>query len=291
MFIKHLKPKLSALLIILLALSLFFSACGGGRGAEPGQSLNSQSNALENSSSDLESQGTLESDESSEEALDDGGLGKPSESQGEKAEISASQNPKESASSASSGKPTTTKRVNTTKPAKTTKPTTTKPPQTKASPTAKETTTAKTTPTPPGGKLLGKLHLYIDAKNALPHIKGKVGYDHIPSSGVVLDIEADLYEGDSVADILTRELDSRSIPHKLTQGNNYIKSLAGLAEKDCGPYSGWYYYVNGASPPIGVGKYNQSMKPNPGIDLYPLKAGDKIAFYYTVNQRDVPGRQ
>ncbi len=282
---KHLKPKLSALLIILLTLSLFLSACGGGRGAEPGQSLNSQSSSLENSSSDLESSlsespNTLESDESSEEALD-GGSGKPNEIRGEKDDTVDSQNTKKSAATASPGKPTTTKRVKETEPAK----------PTKARPTAKETTTAKTTPTPPGGKLLGKLHLYIDAKNALPHIKGKPGYEKVPSNGIILDTQADLYEGDSVADILTRELDSRSIPHKLTQGNNYIKSLAGLAEKDCGPMSGWYYYVNGVSPPIGVGKYNQSMKPNPTTDLYPLKAGDKIAFYYTVNQRDVPGRQ
>lgn len=163
-------------------------------------------------------------------------------------------------------------------------------------PTAKEsekaTTTQKTETTKANNAAyLGKVHLYIDAKNALPHIIGK-GYTYVPSNGVILDIEADLYEGDSVALILKRELDKRGIPYKLEQRNNYLSSLAGLKEKDknCGSLSGWYYYVNGVSPGIGIGSYTQNMKPNPTLNLYPLKPGDRIDFYFTVNQKDVPGR-
>ncbi|HOO25188.1 MAG TPA: DUF4430 domain-containing protein, partial [Clostridiales bacterium] len=163
-------------------------------------------------------------------------------------------------------------------------------------PTVKEsekaTTTQKTETTKANNAAyLGKVHLYIDAKNALPHISGK-GYTYVPSNGIIFDGEADLYEGDSVALILKRELDKRSIPYKLEQRNNYLSSLADLKEKDknCGPMSGWYYYVNGVSPGIGIGSYKQNMKPNPALSLYPLKPGDRIDFYYTVNQKDVPGR-
>ena len=139
---------------------------------------------------------------------------------------------------------------------------------------------------------LGQVHLYLDAKNALPHIKGKPGYDDVPANGVIFDGKADLYEGDSVSGILKRELDKRSIPYKLEQRNNYLSSLAGLKEKDkyCGSISGWLYYVNGVSPGVGIGSYTQSMKPNPTLGMYPLKPGDKIDFYFKVNQKDVPPR-
>jgi hypothetical protein len=50
----------------------------------------------------------------------------------------------------------------------------------------------------------------------------------------------------------------------------YVYSIGGLSERDVGAKSGWVYSVNGVWPQVGCKSYK-------------LKAGDRIAWRYTLN--------
>ncbi|WP_158540653.1 DUF4430 domain-containing protein [Romboutsia weinsteinii] len=53
-------------------------------------------------------------------------------------------------------------------------------------------------------------------------------------------------------------------------GSLYVSSINGISEFDEGPASGWVYAVNGYKPDVSAGAYS-------------VKAGDKIAWHYTVD--------
>lgn len=84
----------------------------------------------------------------------------------------------------------------------------------------------------------------------------------------------DFTPGESVWDVLKRELDSRSIAYVNSFSDKYssvyVESIAGDGEFDHGSGSGWMYSVNNACP-------------NYGASLYKLKQGDKVEWRYTTN--------
>jgi len=80
--------------------------------------------------------------------------------------------------------------------------------------------------------------------------------------------------GETVWDVLRRELDKRSITYKYSFSNKYnsvyIESIDGDGEFDHGTGSGWMYNVNGTYPGYGA-------------TLYKLKQGDSVQWRYTTN--------
>lgn len=99
--------------------------------------------------------------------------------------------------------------------------------------------------------------------------------DIVPSNGVILSgYEAEVQQGDSVYDILTRVCQQNKIhmdaSYTPAYGSAYIKGIGNLYERDCGNLSGWTYRVNGVFPGVGCSSYEVS-------------EGDVIEFLYTCN--------
>ena len=97
----------------------------------------------------------------------------------------------------------------------------------------------------------------------------------IPKDGVILkETMVEFFQGESVFDVLNRELRNRKIHIDFVSNpmynSVYIKGIANLYEFDCGELSGWFYKVNGE-------------KPNFGCSQYKLKDKDNVEFYYTCN--------
>ncbi|MBO5487809.1 MAG: DUF4430 domain-containing protein [Eubacterium sp.] len=93
----------------------------------------------------------------------------------------------------------------------------------------------------------------------------------IPENGIFYQGTLSFTEGQSVYDLLRKicsenkiALDSQYTP---LYGTYYIKGIGNLYEFDCGEESGWKYSVNGKLPGVGCSSY-------------PIKAGDKIQFFY-----------
>lgn len=91
---------------------------------------------------------------------------------------------------------------------------------------------------------------------------GKAGEkeDILPQDGVILSgATVEFAEGDSVFDVLVRELKKNSIHIEYEKspiyGSAYIEGIANLYEFDCGELSGWIYLVNGKSPDVGCSDY------------------------------------
>ena len=82
----------------------------------------------------------------------------------------------------------------------------------------------------------------------------------IPESGIVLPAtRVSFTSGDSAYDILRRTCLSNGIEisydYAVNLSGYYIENLAGLAERECGPQSGWMYKVNGWFPNYGSSRY------------------------------------
>ena len=97
----------------------------------------------------------------------------------------------------------------------------------------------------------------------------------IPEDGVFCpETKVEFSEGESVFDVLYREMRNRNIHFEFVKtpayDSVYIEGIGNLYEFDCGDYSGWSYRVNG-------------VKPNVGCSQYQVKSGDVIVFYYTCN--------
>lgn len=130
---------------------------------------------------------------------------------------------------------------------------------------------------PPASSGEGELTctLYIDCKTILSNME-ELDPDKaelIPEDGVILETsEVAFSEGESVYDILLRELRARGIHIESTftpvYDSAYVEGINNIYEFDCGPLSGWEYRVNGEFPNYGCSAY------------YP-KQGDKIEFLYT----------
>lgn len=82
----------------------------------------------------------------------------------------------------------------------------------------------------------------------------------IPEKGVVLSpIRTIFYEGESVFNVLSREIKKNSIHMEFvkTPAYNavYIEGINNLYEFDCGELSGWMYKVNGEFPGYSSSRY------------------------------------
>lgn len=104
----------------------------------------------------------------------------------------------------------------------------------------------------------------------------------LPADGIIYKAQkVTLYEGESVFDVLLREMKKNKIHMEFTMtpiyNSNYIEGINNLYEFDAGELSGWMYKVNGWFP-------------NYGSSRYVLKDGDVIEWVYTCDLgRDVGG--
>ena len=94
----------------------------------------------------------------------------------------------------------------------------------------------------------------------------------VPADGIILSEQVVTFSlGESVFDVLKRELQNRKIHFEFTTTpmyqSVYIEGIANLYEFDCGDTSGWMYAVNGREPTYGCSQYK-------------LEPGDKVVFFY-----------
>lgn len=97
--------------------------------------------------------------------------------------------------------------------------------------------------------------------------------DIVPKDGIIFaEKTVTFYEGESVFDVLLREMKRNNIHMEFENtpiyNSAYIEGIANLYEFDCGERSGWMYRVNGWFP-------------NYGCSRYQLADGDKIEWVYT----------
>lgn len=119
------------------------------------------------------------------------------------------------------------------------------------------------------------ISLTVDCKNAIDYgiLENPNFKDTLPQNGIILsDGNVQFTEGESVMTVLKRALKAQKTACSIPNG--YVRSIAGLAEKDCGETSGWLYRVNGELPNVSC-KY------------YTLQAGDRVEFIYTCRMGDV----
>ena len=104
----------------------------------------------------------------------------------------------------------------------------------------------------------------------------------LPQDGVIYAAKKVVfYEGESVFDVLLREMKANKIHMEFNMtpiyNSNYIEGINNIYEFDCGELSGWMYKVNGWFP-------------NYGSSRYALKDGDIVEWVYTCDLgRDVGG--
>lgn len=104
----------------------------------------------------------------------------------------------------------------------------------------------------------------------------------VPADGVIFSAQkVDFYEGESVFNVLLREMKKNKIHMEFVNtpiyNSAYIEGINNLYEFDCGELSGWMYKVNGWFP-------------NYGSSRYQLKDGDVVEWVYTCDLgRDVGG--
>jgi hypothetical protein len=104
----------------------------------------------------------------------------------------------------------------------------------------------------------------------------------LPADGVLFPAaEAVFYEGESVFNVLQREMKKAGIQMEFTNtplyNSAYIEGIGNIYERDCGELSGWMYRVNGVFPGHGCSRCS-------------LQDGDVVEFVYTCDLgRDVGG--
>lgn len=104
----------------------------------------------------------------------------------------------------------------------------------------------------------------------------------LPQDGVIYPAQSvTFYEGESVFDVLLREMQNNKIHMEFVMtpiyNSNYVEGINNLYEFDCGELSGWMYKVNGWFP-------------NYGSSRYPLQDGDVVEWIYTCDLgRDIGG--
>ena len=95
----------------------------------------------------------------------------------------------------------------------------------------------------------------------------------VPKDGVIYsEREVTFYEGESVFDVLQREMKNNRIHMESSftpkYNSAYVEGIHNLYEFDCGRWSGWMYEVNG-------------WYPNYGCSRYIVQPGDVIKWNYT----------
>lgn len=92
----------------------------------------------------------------------------------------------------------------------------------------------------------------------------------VPKDGILLSEDSlAVRSGDTVFDVLLRAAKAKDIAvgHTSVLQSAYVQSIAGIAEKDFGPLSGWTYTVNGKQPPVACSSYR-------------LKGGEQIQWIF-----------
>ncbi|WP_042170668.1 DUF4430 domain-containing protein [Paenibacillus gorillae] len=126
--------------------------------------------------------------------------------------------------------------------------------------------------------------LSVSAASILDHMDSfnKDKLEVLPEDGIIYkEQKVTFYEGESVFDVLLREMKKNKIHMEFEMtpiyNSNYIEGINNIYEFDCGELSGWMYKVNGWFP-------------NYGASRYLLKDGDKIQWQYTCDLgRDIGG--
>jgi hypothetical protein len=112
------------------------------------------------------------------------------------------------------------------------------------------------------GQILG------DMGNLKPEKKA-----YVPANGLILDTTAVTLEpGQTVLNALQTGTRNNGIQMD-TNGAGataYIRGIANIYERDCGPLSGWKYYVNGVSQGVGCGQVE-------------LHDGDVVSWYFSLS--------
>lgn len=113
----------------------------------------------------------------------------------------------------------------------------------------------------------------ISCKNALPYAE-ELGLS-LPGDGMLLGAAQWEFTGTAtVWDAFQAVCAANGIEYRSTGITSpYIRQIAGLGEMDCGPTSGWVYYLNGNFSSQGVGSQQ-------------ITGGDVIQFAYTVTPGD-----
>lgn len=120
--------------------------------------------------------------------------------------------------------------------------------------------------------------LFVECKNAIGKCDEKK--DVLPEDGIIYARRSvSFYEGESVFDVLKREMQNARIhlEYSITPvyDNAYIEGIGNLYEFDCGELSGWMFKVNGEFPGVGCS------------DVF-VNAADEIEFIYSCEMgRDV----
>ena len=112
------------------------------------------------------------------------------------------------------------------------------------------------------GTILDNMELLNSTKTAL-----------VPEDGIIYaEREVTFYQGETVFDVLQREMINEKIHFEFTNNpvynSAYVEGIGNLYEFDCGSLSGWTYSVNGWFP-------------NYGCSRYLLTDGDRIEWRYT----------
>ena len=104
----------------------------------------------------------------------------------------------------------------------------------------------------------------------------------VPSDGIIFEkSKLIFYEGESVFDVLLREMKNNKIHFEYVDtpmyNSVYIEGINNIYEFDCGSGSGWLYKVNGKFPSCGCSQYI-------------LENNDVIEIVYTCNMGKDVGR-
>ena len=99
--------------------------------------------------------------------------------------------------------------------------------------------------------------------------------EFVPADGMLLNVTAVFYEGESVFNVLLREIKVNRMHIEFVNiplyNSAYIEGIGNIYEFDCGEGSGWMYSVNGEFP-------------NYGSSRYVLSDGDVIMWLYTCDR-------
>lgn len=122
-------------------------------------------------------------------------------------------------------------------------------------------------------KSMGQCTIVVECSTIFDNMDklDKAVKDFVPDSGVILEKRTvDILEGDTVYDVLTRELKEENIlmEASFTGSSAYVEGISNIYEFSCGELSGWMYCVNGEYP----GK---------SCSDYTVKNNDVIEWHYT----------
>lgn len=115
--------------------------------------------------------------------------------------------------------------------------------------------------------------LEVDCTEAIESGKlSNAELSYLPDDGKVIAKREVLFaEGETVFDVLIRELQKDNIHYDFSTGsskkNKYIRAIANLYRLEPDDYSGWSYYVNGELPTTAASEYK-------------LTEGDEILFIF-----------